>query len=523
MRCSRAQYLYEEYAAGLLDSETAQRIDEHLAACVLCREFYESNDDLGELITHANEVVHPGAPYMTRLSDQVLNRLASGPKGGKETDLKPRLPGINPWFRPIWWSGAVAALVLLALGMMPEEGFRWPTGLTRTGSWKEFQSADSFRIPSREWIEPANSAPGNQPSANRSLASQPVASARRGENPVGISLSKSVTKPEQANGNGQELDSRSAVLGILGRGQNPKGPVQVSSLPARRSNNLSVRVSPEAAREMILLDVQGTSEARNQINAMIEEMNGRGDQTEDEESDRGNTILFQQYTLYRRAEEALGDHRPESALKIYQSVLELDPNSSLAQRACLRIADLHYGEWAAFDQAREYYRRCLDLESGSALTPLEIAQVRGRLGALDRFESSGWKPLALAHKVAREDWNSAASALKEICAGDDARALLADAARTVALRMRNPNGPDDKTALSLIETLKGAMDLSGDVSARAWIRLALAETIWIRFQNESAIKFYEEVLALDANSQAGAVAQERLAQIRARNLEAGPR
>ena len=119
MRCARVQFLYEDYVSGALPEKTVQLIEEHVSKCSICREYYESNDDVAELISHS-EITHPGEPYMNDLSKRVISSVLDPGTRTKDSDPLPSLAAARPWRRPIWWAGAAAAAALLVFGMQPE-------------------------------------------------------------------------------------------------------------------------------------------------------------------------------------------------------------------------------------------------------------------------------------------------------------------------------------------------------------------------------------------------------------------
>ena len=97
MRCSRVQFLYEDYVSGALPEKTVELVEQHVSKCSICREFYESNDDVAELITNSTEIAHPGEPYMNDLSKRVLSSVLDPETQTKDRDPLPALRGARPW------------------------------------------------------------------------------------------------------------------------------------------------------------------------------------------------------------------------------------------------------------------------------------------------------------------------------------------------------------------------------------------------------------------------------------------
>ena len=119
MRCSRTQHLYEEYVAGHLPVRTAARIDDHLAACGPCRDFFESNDEISEILVLGSQVAHPGEAYIDDLSSRVRNVLDSDPDLGRPpagSFYRPVASRFVAPGRPMWWAGGLAATLLVILG-----------------------------------------------------------------------------------------------------------------------------------------------------------------------------------------------------------------------------------------------------------------------------------------------------------------------------------------------------------------------------------------------------------------------
>src|SRR5262245_23219719 len=77
MRCERVKFLYEEYTQASLPVSSMTRLEEHLAACPSCREFYEQSDTIARLIRRSSEIAHPGPQYFEDLNARVLKSLDS--------------------------------------------------------------------------------------------------------------------------------------------------------------------------------------------------------------------------------------------------------------------------------------------------------------------------------------------------------------------------------------------------------------------------------------------------------------
>jgi len=543
MRCPRVQYLYDEYVAGTLDHKTAEVVDQHLTECGECRDYFQTNDDLAELIFEGNEVVHPGEPYLQHLSERVLSSINNSSSSELDRLRLPTTRAINPWRRPLWWIGAAAAVALVVLGIQRDPQVNLPRELAALNQLEaslppetisnpnvtaspEPQASPSSRdfprtpseftpTPARDAIEPVASGGGNV-----ARSGQPVVTTSAA-NRYGTAISKSVTHPDRAPSD--DMDSREKALSIFSNSATPsETPTTMIRPPSPQQAAPSV--APELIEEIIVLDAIGTPEARERIYALMESA-GRSPETGlNELIKMADPELLRQWSLYNQAEAAYRENRSELALKSFVDVANMNPESALGLRAQLRIADLRYQGWADFERAQESYARCFTPKANRAFTRQEFAHIERRSNMIGRYAAVGWEPLKIMHVIAHNPWPEATLALENLARGTEAALLMPEAAQMIIARLQRGQAPTEADSNKMLGALSLSAVTMENRAAQAWLALTMGEIYVVALQNqESALNAYQSVVELDPQSTPADHARQRQYQIRTQALQSGSR
>lgn len=538
MRCSRVQYLYEEYVVGAIEPETMDRIDKHIASCAPCREFYESNDDLAQLLTGGSEIIHPGEPYMASLAGKVMAALsAPAGVGAAAAPLDPEpvrcvcaFQEFKPWRRPLWWSGAAAAVALLAVGVMsPRDDAalyaRLPDALEEPPAAPRDVASNmfpNFGVPSG--LAPtAVSASGNQLNPTRGVGDSSDGQIDKSARDARAALDgqRRAFSQRSSDADAMDVDSRTVIFSFMAPGAN------AGRLPSARRSSEPVRMNlnlpSQMVEEILALDAMRTEESRAKLARIVASL--RDNPARMDPRAKSDPALVDQWNLYRQAMARLGAGDIEGARGGFERALTVSADTRLATRARFQLAELHFDHRGDFERAREYYRKCAEAKDPEALNEEETQRVAGRIRALDHYAFKQWKPLALLHQIHNSPWDEAVSALNEASAASEAPALMPVAARHITERLAKGDDPSPKSAAKLAEALRAACGrLESSPSAGAWINLALGETL-LKCQDasEEASRAYRRALELEPASPASVVARERLEQLRARPRRASSR
>ncbi len=533
MRCSRVQFYYEEYVSGSLAEKTAQLIDEHVATCSICREFYESNDDLAELVAHGNEVAHPGSPYMADLANRVLGKVLEPSSAPTVSDGIAVITS-RSWGHPLWWAGSIAAGFLLVFGLQPEPEIVSQKQLAELSGLNSLAPSErpiegtavSSGEDTRGWTSLMDSAQPVRSGAGFNPSMQTVSSGLalpRGVSAVvssdGQAISKSVTHPAGQAQRVEDIDDRTAALAMMGGVSNA-----ISPTPGLRPPSPQLQLSQEFMERFVVLDVMGTPEAQEQAVELLSKAGGLAAEEIAVLIQQGDPQLLKQWGIFRQAEEAFRQNRPEIALKAYVAALQTYPHSALAARAQMRLGDLYYQVWSDFERAQEHYEASSGEIRTRAMTPNEIAHVEARRNLLGRYAASQWEPLRLMNTIGRGGWTEVASAIQKIASSSESPLLLPEAAQLVTVRIEAGDIPPEKNATSMIGTLSDAQVAMDNVESKGKIALALGEINWLALQSpEPALAAYQEAADAMPESRSAELARKRQYQIRSQSLNAGVR
>lgn len=497
MRCSRVQYLYEEYTAGSLAPATASLLDEHLSVCPPCREFYESNDDLAQIISTCDEIPHPGPDYLNKLSANVLGNLFDDETGefrkfdGPAPQMDERSVIIEGWRRPLWWTGGLAAASLLVLALGPGVG-----ALMR----------------------------GESQSANLSAGdgSSMIAQAIRHERP-----------PSEALQGAAKLDQRSTDMEQrqIASAQGAPGPRPATSgsLPYQRIS-LPVGFGSTADLALVLnasaqsgtsIDLRPpiTSSRRSVVQPNDPAMAGSG-QTRWGSDAQVEPISGLQSRLVRQGRRQAQFGRFEAALAYYHRAFEIEPSTEIALEACLRMADINFGPRGDFSSARDQYRLCDELADATAFSGDQLQHIKRQLALLDHFASDDWQCLSALFGVARGPWEEVVPQLGQILSDERADCLVKEATSAVVDRLEKGERPPEKIAAQLAELLETRAPAQPSAQAQAWTQLAAADFVWLQFGDlDRAIQNYNRVAQFEESGLAATEARRIIRRLSAGDPE----
>lgn len=491
MRCSRVQYLYEDYVAGGLPPETMDRIDAHIAGCGLCRDFFETNDDLSELIQHGVEVVHPGDGYLEEISSRVLARLRA-----PEEPVRATATG-SPWNRPFWWSGATAAAAVLLVVVRGGDPPVHPRELARREAPSPVEYDVRVGRSGQPLIHPVSSRAGESPQGSPGAVSS------------GSALSKSGR--EVAAARSSDLDARSAIFSLMTTIQ--PAPTRAPESPAASrgpSLNLNFNIPAERLAEVTSLEAMHPEQARARAEELLGEF--RRSLFERQAGEAGaDPETARQWGRFWEGESALRERDFDRAEAEFRAAIEAEGDPGLALRATFRLANLKFDERGDFAAASRLYGRLKqapDLER--ALAPAEREHLNLRVRVLERFATNDWRALQLMHQISRGGWGRAASSLEAMIAHPEARYLLPEASGIVRGRLERGERMDEESARRMASLLERALAPVGDGAPKAWVHVALADVLWLHFRAEEAARHYGEAAQTEVGSAASDLARRRL-------------
>lgn len=482
MRCSRVQFLYEEYSAGTLVAATASRVDQHLAACAVCRDYFEESDDISQIISATSEVVHPGNAYMDDLTSRVMESLYD--ETGEFRPAVARSAEIvetrgRSGQRALWWAGAVAATMLLAPMV---------AGLVS-------RSADT---------------PGTAPGyPARSTAA------------LGTTISKSVQRPARASSQtvAQARNLEPGVWGSalpLGQGlvYNAIRPV---SLHPNRPASLKAdaasepRVELGTIEELLALEAVGTVEARQRIIALLRDLGETLHETYPELERSSDLILMKQTHLYHKAEKAVQSGDLQRASDLYGFILKINPSTILARRAAMRLAELNDYERGDFHQAVKYYRQAEDETAQLALTEEEARNVALRRQHLEAHAAADFASLRKVHEAVHAPWEEVPALIAPFMADRAHQSLASDIALGLMNRLATGPMPGDEIAFQLVDLIEGGVETWDNPASKSWVQLLLGDIIWLNFESsEPALAAYRAAQVSHDRSESSNLARQRI-------------
>lgn len=469
MRCSRVQYLYEEYSAGTLEAGTATRLDRHLDACPACREYFEENDDVSQIIS-SSQVGHPGDAYITDLTSRVMEALCDDSGAFRPTASAPvedlDFAG-RASRKPLWWAGAVAALLLAAPMIAGTLGRSVP-------------------IPDRSARALADA---TDPAQTTSLSKSPqdlTAGLWGSVLPLGQGLVTNAIRPVSL------APSRATV-------ERPAGHVGES------------RIELSAIEELLALEAVGTAEARQRIYAVLRELGETLHEQYPELERSGDLVLMKQTHQYHRAEDALKSGDADTAAEAYGNILAINDSTILARRAAMRLGDLNYYVRGNFGDALKFYQKAEDETAQLALTSEENTHVAQMRLLLDEHAASGFVALRRLHQLSARPWDEVPRLLDEIMRDPASHQLSAQIALVLMKRLAGGQPPADDLAFEMVDVIESRLPSWENSADRGWLHLLLGDIIWLKFESaEPALQAYRSALELNERSQSAAMARQRI-------------
>lgn len=503
MRCERVQFLYDEYSQGSLPVATLGRVEEHLAGCPACREFYDQSDLISKLIRKSSEVAHPGPQYFENLHSRVLAALDQ-----PETEHLPdpsaviNLPDAQ-WRRPLWWVGAVAAAGLLALAAAPTLMSRPAPGKTQVVA----MAKPPVMAPPKVAATPTPTPAPRTQTPPTPLPNQ--------------TLEKSVTAPMPEPSVDVEAflkDKFSASRdGVTPAEQIANDEAQAVMTSLRQKTEAPGELSSAVYAQLQLLKAQIMDGRSEDLQRSLRELETRVDPRVSEQLKQ--SPLVKQVNRYLAAGDDLKAGRIDDALTKYRQVDYIDKKSPLATKAALQIADILYSEFANFTEAQKYYKRCQAAGEKSSLNSMEQQTVKLQLDRLERYKANNWEALTQLHLVYHGKWAEVLGAMERLTALGGAEALLPEATRTILRRMEAVgDAPSGEITLELYKLLEKHAEMQQNGDVRAWLELALGDMALGQFQDsQQAIDHYGKAAA-SGSTDVAATARGKLDQLSIENL-----
>jgi tetratricopeptide (TPR) repeat protein len=531
MRCNSVLASYEDYTRGTLGSKVLARIENHLAECHGCREEFELNDRMAALMREGSEVAHPGVDYFENLNERVLAGLSRDRPAGPLADATGGLSHHAWWRQPIWWTGAMTACGLLALGLVGES-------TVASGGVGRLVASAPTALPSPNIASPPageGSAAADAPSV-APMASIPPAPVAPATGPT-VVVSADSTKRELVIGPGLQpsaLSSESMAEVAAMTPASGKSFDKSSSRDTERKTTIQPVAIKRAAEPAGDLAAKLADELAEQLETIRTQMTERGDRALadglrdlvrriDERTARDATLEslpgVRQVRLFAEAQDALAEGRPREVWTRHRRILMIDADSPLAQRARLQLADLYYNEWADFQAAQRYYQECRGPAAERAFTTRELDHVARQTERLRTHAGNNWQSLGLLHVVRRGEWPETESALRELTVLDGAADLLPEAARTVVERMQTSEETPMETAISIYKLLDARAAAETNPNLRAWLELALGDMQLAQFQElQGAINHFNRAIEIAGDGGAGRLAASKRDQLIDRQL-----
>lgn len=486
MRCERVQFLYDEYSQGSLTVSTLGRVEEHLAGCPACRQFYEESDAISGLIRESSEIAHPGADYFAGLHDRVLAAL-DRPETERPTNPAQiiEMPATQ-WRRPLWWVGATAAAALLAVATLPAL-------LTQ---------------PEMAWNPPSSIAVPTQ------TAALPVPGGTR----------QGVDSLNPGTRNPTSIENIITTLPHYGE-RDEVGPDERKATEETKARMASVRrqaeedgaLPPEVFKQLQVLKTQVIDGGNEDLSRSLRELENLVDPRIPDQVKLSSIPLVKQANYYLNAADDLRAGRYQDAISKYRKILFFDEPlgelSPISIKASLQMADLYYDTMGTFSEARIHYKRCLEAKDKSVLNSTELKKIDSRLERLERYQENNFAALEQLHKVFYGKWDEVLAALRGLTAQPATGALLPDAAQAMLARMETTEDPPPSAiVMDLYNLLAKQAEVEQNVDVRAWLWLALGDIESTQFQDiRKAVEHYDA--AKKVKSEAAVQARLRLAQM----------
>lgn len=489
MRCERVQVLYSEYVAGTLSPETLTRVEEHLSACPVCRNFYEDSDKLGSLIRHQGEVAHPGPAYFDDLAARVLGELEKSPPPPPIRNWRRLIRG-----RPIWWSGASAAAALLLLALVPM--------LQRHN---RVETAGMSLAPNVS--KTAGEGAGATPQTSGKVLVKGVVN-RAEPTTILDDLLPGRTVFDQAPPSFARLSELQMVREAELKMASIRGQADRRSLPP---NKLLEQIQVLKAQ----LAIGGNEDLRR---GLMELEAGVRDQVKDP-AEVSKLPSVKQSEYYAKAEEELSAGHCDEAFKYFQRVLLVDGTTPLAIRANLQMADLLFSDKANFKKALETYRKCQGSRAAKALNSAERVRVQRQIELLERYRADGWQALARVHSVRRDPWPEAVTALRDLTSQPRNQSLLPETARAIAERFASGEKPGSESMLEIYSLLAAKADSQPAGESRAYLELYLGELSIHLARPRQAVDHFMRATQAAEGSVAARMARAKIDELEEKSLK----
>ena len=275
----------------------------------------------------------------------------------------------------------------------------------------------------------------------------------------------------------------------------------------------------EILNQLELIKAQMSVEGGEELRKNLLDLESLVNRRMSDESQYRSLPIARHAKLYLRAEDALAAGDPDEAFTYLWRILNDDEESGLTIRAGLHLGDLCYGEWADFEQARSYYKRCQGFRARQALTSPERDHVKNQLKRLDRHAEGGWQALHMMHVIQRADWSQVVSAWRNLLALERTGRLLPEAAATIVARLEGPGQVPADAIAKVCNLLANRSAIEHDAEIRAWLDLALGDILLSQYQDAPrAVERYRRVVEAARGSEAARVAQLKCDQLIERQL-----
>lgn len=513
MRCERVRFLYDEYSQGTLPVSTLSRVEEHLAACPSCRDQYDQNDTIADVIRKSAEVAHPGPAYFEDLHSRVLAALDE-PETRHLADPAEiiDIPSTQ-WRRPLWWVGGVAAAALLAVSLVAS---RQPEK-SQLAARLEPQPPKVIERDLAKLIPPPAPPVKEGAPANGSIAVPAPSSGKFADLPKGMNAPPIPSQiPKNHYGDDGNVD-RNAASAMVQQERERTEKILVDL--RRRAVSESEALPPEVFKQLQLLKTQIIEGGNEDLRRSLRDLEFLVNARISDQDKISNNPLVKQANKYLEANDCLSAGRTDEAMAKYRGILFVDEHTPVAIKAALQMADLFYSEWANFKDAREYYNKCTGKDAKGVLSKFEEKHVKSQLDRLERYKANDWQALELLNKVHHGKWNEVRVALKNLIASQGAGDLLPEAARTILMRMDSGEAlPSDDIALDLYKILEKQAKVEQNVDVRAWLELALGDmAAATQFQDTHAAINHYGLAAQAGSSDAAIQARAKLKEMENEN------
>jgi tetratricopeptide (TPR) repeat protein len=236
---------------------------------------------------------------------------------------------------------------------------------------------------------------------------------------------------------------------------------------------------------------------------------------------RPGQLMLVQANHFWRGEREYQRRSIAQAIECFERVLDLDRHSSLAQRACYRLARIYYDELADFERAQPVYAECLGSVDDGLFSGEETRDIRLRSLRLTQYADCEWRPLNDLREIRLSPWPDVPRAVERLARDPRSLELIPEAADFVVRRVTEaPREIDAQLARLLIEIISEPVEALANDESRARVYLAIGDIHLNKFNDlNRSLAAYDRALELARETSWAPQIRERARMIRTSLLD----